>query len=508
MDNRNQYQKPETGWIFGVTYDIAAPEPAGMVASLSSLGYSLPAAIADLVDNSISAGASTIDVEFTWAGQDSWIAVVDDGAGMTACELVTAMTVAARGPATPRSATDLGRFGVGLKSASFSQARQLTVATAIAGEWHVRTWDLDVVERSGEWRLLRGADETTTELLDRIRGEADHGTVVLWRRLNGYHVDAVTVEDERTQKQFYAEAARTESHLGMVFGRFLTGSRRRNLRVSGSPVEPWDPFLSRHPSVQPLPVERLRLGAGSVRVEAFVLPSAQRLAPDEYEKAGGPRGWLDQQGFYVYRRDRLILAGDWLGQRGLRREEKYNLARIAVDIPAETDVEWGVDVRKSSVVPPVALRSHLRRIALQARRRAADVLRHRGQIAARTHGDPLVYAWNVRRVDDQVTCRINRGHPLVKAALRSGGAGSDDVRALIRLLEETVPVTALRVMHETDTSDDPEPFGGPGPADAEATEVAQRIYEALVSDGRSPAAARERLRTMPPFDQMQGFWNG
>jgi hypothetical protein len=97
---------------------------------------------------------------------------------------------------------------------------------------------------------------------------------------------------------------------------------------------------------------------------------------------------------------------------------------------------------------------------------------------------------------------------LVRAALRPGGTSADDVRALIRLLEETVPVTALRVMHETDASDDPEPFGGPGPADAGATEVAQRIYEAMVSDGRSPAAARERLRTMPPFDQMQGFWNG
>lgn len=491
-----------------MTYDIAAPEPAGMVASLSSLGYSLPAAIADLVDNSISAEATTIDVEFTWAGQDSWIAVVDDGEGMTADELVTAMTVAARGPATPRTATDLGRFGVGLKSASFSQARQLTVATATAGVWHIRTWDLDVVEKFGQWRLLHDADEATTDLLDRIRGTADHGTVVLWRRLNGYHVDGVTEDDEPTQKQFYAEAARVESHLGMVFARFLTGSRRRTIRVSGSPVDPWDPFLSGHPSVQPLPVERLPLGAGSVRVEAFVLPSAQRLTQAEYEKAGGPRGWLDQQGFYVYRRDRLILAGDWLGQRGLRREEKYNLARIAVDIPAETDVEWGVDVRKSSVVPPVGLRPHLRRIALQARRRAADVLRYRGQIAARTHGDPLLYAWNVRRTNDQVTCRINRGHPLVKAALRPGGAGPEDVRALIRLLEETVPVTALRVMHETDTSDDPEPFGGPGPADAEAAEVAQRIYEALVSDGRSPAAARERLRTMPPFDQMQGFWSG
>lgn len=492
-----------------MTYDIAAPEPAGMVASLSSLGYSLPAAIADLVDNSISVEARNIDVEFTWAGQDSWIAVVDDGWGMTAEELVTAMTVAARGPATSRSTTDLGRFGVGLKSASFSQSRQLTVATAKAGcEWHTRTWDLDVVEETGEWRLLHGADDDTTALLDRVRSDTSHGTIVLWRRLNGYHGADISEDDERTQKQFYAEVARTESHLGMVFARFLTGSRRRNLRVSGTPVEPWDPFMGNHPSVQRLPTEELPLGGSSVRVEAFILPSAQRLTPEEYGRAAGPQGWLDQQGFYVYRRNRLILAGDWLGQRGMRREEKYNLARIAVDIPAETDAEWGVDVRKSSVVPPVGLRPHLHRIARQARAKAADVLRHRGQVAARTHGDPLSYAWNVRRPDGKVTCRINRSHPLVQAALRPGGNSTADVRALIRLLEETVPVAALRVMHETDTSDDPEPFGGPGPADEAATEVAQRIYESLVSGGRSPAAARERLQTMPPFDQLQGFWSG
>ncbi|GAA4993617.1 ATP-binding protein [Streptomyces siamensis] len=491
-----------------MTYDIAAPEPAGMVASLSSLGYSLPAAVADLVDNSIAAEAGNIDVEFTWAGRDSWIAVVDDGRGMSAQELITAMTVAARGPATSRSSTDLGRFGVGLKSASFSQSRQLSVATATDGVWHVRTWDLDVVEESGEWRLLHGADVDTSTVLDRLRSSTDRGTIVLWRRLNGYNSSAVREDDERTQKQFYAEAARTESHLGMVFARFLTGSRRRNLRVSGTSVKPWDPFMGNHPSVQRLPTEELPLSGSSVRVEAFILPSTHRLTPEEYGMAAGPQGWLDQQGFYVYRRNRLILAGDWLGQRGMRREEKYNLARIAVDIPAETDVEWGVDVRKSSVVPPVGLRPHLHRIARQARARAADVLRHRGQVAARTHGDPLSYAWNVRRPDGRVTCRINRSHPLVQAALRPGGNNVADVRALIRLLEETVPVAALRVMHETDTSDDPEPFGGPGPADEAATEVAERIYESLVSGGRSPAAARERLRTMPPFDQLQGFWSG
>ena len=497
--------QPISAWGVIVEFDIAAPDPAGMVASLSSLGYSLEAAIADLVDNSISAKAKCVDVEFTWAGRESWIAIVDDGDGMTADQLKTAMTVAARGPSTVRTAHDLGRFGVGLKSASFSQARQLTVASSVAGDWNVRTWDLDLVEHFGQWRLLRGADSDTAELIQRFVKQYGKGTIVVWRHLNGYDTDGVEGGDAATQKQFYSEVARTQSHLGMVFARFLTGGRRLVLRVSGTAVEPWDPFLGSHPSVQRLPGEDLPLGAGLVRVDAFVLPSTHRLSQELYDQAAGPRGWLGQQGFYVYRRNRLILAGDWLGLPGLRREEKFNLARIAVDIPAETDVEWSVDVRKSSVVPPVALRRHLSRMAASTRARASEVLRHRGQIAARTHGDPFAFPWEVRRRDGTVNCKINRKHPLVQEALRAGGDRGADIQALLRLLEETVPVTALRVLHETDTSDDPVPFGGAG--GPETVEIAERIYAAMVSQGQPPKDARERLASMQPFDQMQGFWN-
>ncbi|MCP3758385.1 ATP-binding protein [Streptomyces sp. TBY4] len=487
-------------------YDIAAPDPAGLVASLSSLGYSLEAAVADLVDNSISATARHIDIAFTWAGKDSWIAVVDDGDGMSEEELVTAMTVAARGPATARTNTDLGRFGVGLKSASFSQARQLTVASSAGGEWCTRTWDLDVVEATGRWLLRRRADPETISAIDRLRGGASKGTVVLWRRLKGYNASGIREDDEKVQQQFYSEATRARSHLGMVFGRFLTGAGRRNISVAETAVEPWDPFMGTHPSVQRLPVEHLPLANDRVRVEAFVLPSAQRLSADVYDRGAGPGGWLGQQGFYVYRRNRLILAGDWLGLPGMRREERYNLARIAVDIPAETDVEWGVDVRKASVVPPLAVRRHLRRIATQARTRASEVLRHRGRVSARTHGDPLLYAWTVKRDNGQVSCTINRSHPLVRELLRPGRDSTPEARALIRLLEETVPVTALRAMHETDTEDDPVPFGGAITAPPEAVEVAEQVFKSLVTQGRSPSAARDRIRVMPPFDQMTGFW--
>ncbi|MGW3336148.1 ATP-binding protein [Streptomyces sp. NPDC001009] len=489
-----------------MTYDLAPPKAVGMVASLSSLGYSLPDAVADLVDNSVSAEASVIDVEFTWEGPNSWIAIADDGLGMSEESLVTAMTVAARWSATDRTATDLGRYGVGLKSASFSQCRLLTVCTAQAdGLWVTRTWDLDVVEETGEWRLLREPPAEAGKILDKLTRDRSHGTIVLWQRLRGYR--RTSASDTKTQNGFYEEIPKVSSHLGLVFARFLGGSSAVALRVAGSAVQPWDPFLSSHPSVRRLPEEKLPLDGHLVRVKPFVLPGLQRLTPAEAKEEGGPKGWLRQQGFYVYRRDRLILSGSWLGMRGLRREEKYNLARIAIDIPAETDAQWQVDVRKATVVPPVSLRGHLTRIAKSARTEAAKTMRHRGRISARQHSGDLQFAWRVDRPDGTVRCRINREHPLVQAVLQEGAAEPAHLRALLRLLEETVPVSALRVIHEPDTVDDPEPFGGPGKAPKEATEVAQQTLDMLLAQGRSRDQALRVIRSMPPFDQLDGFWS-
>ncbi|MET8310923.1 ATP-binding protein [Micromonospora sp. NPDC005173] len=489
-----------------MSYDIANPDPAGTITSLRSLGYSVEAAVADLVDNSVSADARRIDVFFTWAGPASWVAVVDDGRGMTAGELVTAMTVAARGSYQARAADDLGRFGMGLKSASFSQAARLTVATRTEADADeaVRTWDLSVVSETSEWRLLHGTDEETGTILKQLRSDRSAGTTVIWRNLHRFDVDGLTAEDTRAQKQFYTEANRVEEHLGMVFARFLTGRNRITLTVNGTPVRAWDPFLSGHPSIQRLPAEEVPVGAHTVRIEPFILPHPKKLSPEQQEQSAGPGGWLDQQGFYVYRRDRLILAGDWLGIRAFRRDERYNLARIVVEVPAEADADWAIDVRKSTAVPPVGARRHLQRIGTATRSRAAEVLSHRGRIAAREHGAEFIYAWRVDKRDGNIRCRINRDHPLVREVLQGGPDAAIDAKALIRLLEETVPVAALRIMHDGDVTDDPEPFLGAAPK--EVGDVANRIYAAFVAQGRTPREAKERLALMPPFDQFDGFW--
>lgn len=487
-----------------MNYDIANPHPAGTIASLKSLGYTIEAAVADLVDNSIAAQARHIDVVFSWDGRNSWVAVVDDGNGMTEDEIVTAMTIAAKGPRISRGPNDLGRFGMGLKTASFSQARKVIVTAAPPdGPRHIRAWDLDLVMESGEWRLLRNVDPADAAILDRLW--TGRGTVVLWRHLHQFDRPGITAGDTASQKHFYEDIrGRIEPHLGMVFCRFLGGKRDISLTIGGNAVAPWDPFLRNQRFVKRLPPEHIPISGHTMDVEGFVLPHPRHLGEEQAQLAAGPHGWLDQQGFYIYRRDRLIVAGGWLGIRGFRKEDKYMLARIAVDIPAELDLEWGIDVRKSATVPPLGARSHLQRIGAEARREAAAVLSHRGRIAAREHGADFIYAWRVEQRNGQVICRINRKHPLVQQVLRDDTRQSADTKALIRLLEETVPIAALRVMHQAETIDDPEPFAGN--ADPDACKIAERIEAAYIAQGFTLGEARSRIRLMPPFDQLPGFW--
>ena len=206
-------------------YEIANPHPGGTIESFKSLGYTIEAAVADLVDNSITAQARNINVEFTWDGRNSWVAVTDDGDGMTEDELVTAMTIAAKGPGISRGPKDLGRFGMGLKTASFSQARQLIVTTAPPGGHAVhRAWDLDVVQQSGEWRLLQDVDAATPPswtACGQVRARSSCGGIC-----TGSTSREITADDTAPRQHFYEDIRnRVEPHLGMVFSRFLDGKR-------------------------------------------------------------------------------------------------------------------------------------------------------------------------------------------------------------------------------------------------------------------------------------------
>ena len=488
-----------------VDYDLAAPDPAGTIASLSALGYSLEAAVADIVDNSIDAKATIVTVDFHWAGEDSYVVIADDGEGMRETELVTAMTLGERGPQVDRSHNELGRFGMGLKTASFSQASQLLVwSKPNGGSACQRVWDLSEVLRTKEWRLLHAPDDAGAAIVAKYQ-QRPRGTVVVWRDLGKIVTEGDSHDDESAHKLFFEAVDRVDQHLGMVFCRFLgakgsnTRLKRVNIQVNGSTVEPWDPFM--HASAMIQPMEHLSAAGSTVLVQPFVLPPKRRLTDEQFRLGGGPRGWLDQQGFYIFRNDRLILAGDWLGLGGFRKDEKHILARVAVEVPSALDASWSIDVKKASAHPPLALKGHLTRIGKDIRAKSQAVLTHVGRTATVVQADELSYTWRPERTAGEVRVRLNWHHPLVEDALRLSGDGKPAVKALLRYLEETVPLPALRIMFDDEEDRDYVPFQTAAPN--EVVSVAEQMLAALIHSGLTPVAAGKRLLVTYPFNEYE-----
>lgn len=483
----------------GPSYELLRPDPAGTIESLASLGYNAEAAVADLADNSIAAGAKTVDVVCHWAGGQSHVILRDNGRGMTRAGLLRGLTVGGGG-GDLRDPTDLGRFGMGLKTASFSQAATLVVASRPDdGEWHVGTWDTEHVKKVGDWQLLLGPPPAAEALVRAAqKGHKGAGTIVLWLGLTHLVAVGATPSDSFAQQEFYAGVNRIEKHLGMVFHRYLAGRGRIAIVLNGRPVPAWDPFLGRRRFVQELPSDPSPSG---LTVQGFVLPHRIRLTDDEYLVAGGPKGWLEQQGFYVYRRNRLIVAGDWLLPE-FRKDEKHVLARIAVELPAEQDREWSLDVKKSSAIPPAGAIKQLRRVGKAARARAVSVMNHRGKVVRDRQTVSDDHTWQTVRQFGRTRFVVNRQHPLIRDLTDRHPDLRRDVTAILGMIESALPVGLIRTTADT---------GGPAPDTADGDvpddvlELARRMLEVLLNKGEKASTALARVARMPPFDEHHGL---
>jgi hypothetical protein len=476
-------------------FDTTPPRAAAIVESLRAFGYDLPTALADLVDNSISAGARNIWLSFDWDGADSTISVTDDGRGMSAAGLVEAMRLGTRGPLIDRQPHDLGRFGLGLKTASLSQCRRLTVRSRLAhSAAETRCWDLDLITATDDWRLLLSADADAEPRFSRL-ATMSQGTTVLWQNLDRL-TRSQDAQNERHQLRFLDRIEGVRRHLGMVFHRFLSGPSATRLFINEHPVEPWDPFMDEHPATVRLPADLLRLNGVRVPVRAYVLPHFSKLTKSEHEVGAGPRGWLAHQGFYVYRCDRLLVAGDWLGF-GWTKDEHLKLARIAIELPNNIDQEWQINVTKSRATPPFALRDDLRRVAEHVRAKAKAVYTHRGARLTPQGAPERVHLWEPMAKNDRVFYRINREHPLVHHL--GSGANAEAFRALLRMLEETVPLQHIGITSVEKPSAQAEPFEQAG--EAEIREAMNQLYRIFIGAGHAPEEAKRRLCAHSPFDQ-------
>ena len=476
----------------------APPRAGSMLEALRGLGYSTGAALADIVDNSVSAGSSEVRIDFAWAGAGSRVSVIDDGRGMSDAELESAMTLGDKSPLDERAPGDLGRFGMGLKTASFSQCRRLSVATVKGGERSCLRWDLDALAQdpSGGWLLFEGPAAGSGAFLEPLAGR-DAGTLVLWESMDRVVTKAYTAAD-------YVDLIdRVEAHLAMVFHRLLEGPRARlRILINGRPVAPWDPFMAGH-TAKPWssPMARSSADGANVAVECHVLPHKDKLSIEEFERGAGPNGWNAQQGFYVYRNERLLAAGGWLGLgpgRAWNREEPYRLARIQLDIPNTADAAWKIDIRKSIARPPVSLRPWLTKLADDTRERARKVFAYRGSPAPSRGGLPIDQAWRVEHMKAGARYRIDEKHSAVAAVLEVAAEHAPLIRAMLRVVEETVPVQ--RIWLDTAENKDTPRTGFAGEPAAAVVEVLMALYGDMVGRrGMSDELAKRALTSTEPF---------
>jgi hypothetical protein len=469
-----------------------------MIEALRGLGYSTATALADVIDNSIAARASKVDVMFTWDGPSSTITVVDNGVGMNDRELDLAMRLGEKSPLDERAAHDLGRFGLGLKTASFSQCRRLTVASRKDGETSCLQWDLDLLATSVDdgWHLIEGPAEGSERLLSPLFS-LERGTLVLWEKLD-------RIVTAGFQQQDFLDLVDTvERHVAMVFHRYISGNGMHfRLCINGRPVVAWDPFLARHAATWSSPVEHIASESGVVEVQGHVLPHKDRLDIRENESAAGPDGWTAQQGFYVYRNQRLLVAGSWLGLgrgRSWTKEEAQRLARIRLDIPNSADAAWKIDIRKSTARPPVSIRERLTRLAEDTRERARRVFAHRGQSARVGSQGPLLQAWRAEHFKGGVRYRIDTNHPAITAVLEECGSLEPDVRAMLRVIEETIPVQRIW-LDTTEARETPRTGFADEPAEGVSVILRVMFRNMVMRKSMSPQRARERLACTEPFN--------
>jgi len=393
------------------------PNPSSFIESIRFFGYSMKTAVADIVDNSITAEAKHINIRFAWNEGNPWLAVIDDGYGMQDQELKVAMQLGGKSPKMERTRDDLGRFGIGLKTASLSQCRHLSVISKKNGYVAGYDYDLDSFNdmENGEWPvgLITDNDITDHQILCTLFSEhleqTDSGTIVFWEDFDRIEERSTSITRERYFNQLMDN---TRKHLELVFHRFLSpdpGKIKVMISMNGNMLEAFNPFNPNNLATQELLEQHLFIDHQKIRVQPYILPHHNKVSRSEYEKYAGDGGYLHNQGFYVYRNRRLLIKGSWF--QLLKKDEMNKLIRIKVDIPNTLDHMWKIDVLKSTVTPPEVVKKDLRRILGSIESRGKKVFRQRGQKITSSVTVPI---WNRIAAEGKIIYRINRDHPLLK----------------------------------------------------------------------------------------------
>jgi hypothetical protein len=472
---------------------LAIPKASSMIESFRAIGYSLETAIADIIDNSISAGAKNINIQRIWKGSKSVISIEDDGCGMNNEELILALSPGAQNPLEERRETDLGRFGLGLKTASFSQCRKLSVISRKNDYAPVYwSWDLDYVAQSDKWELIKWIPDEFEHSLDK-----KNGTIVIWTDLDRVVSSNTSETNESAKLKFSESLDRVKHHIAMTFHRFIED---KSIKIfwCGHEIEAWNPFCIDEQKTQQKSLDYL---SGGATMRGFVLPHKNNFSSElAYKKAEGINGWNAQQGFYVYRGKRLLLAGDWLGIR--RKEEHYKLVRIQIDLPNTLDTEWQIDIKKSRAYPPAYCKEQLASYARTVCADGCEVYRHRGRIIKQRAGQKFQPLWLEKKKDNNWSFVLNREHSIIERMKEY--AKEEPYRAidiLLKFIEESIPTKSIYINEAQNEEKQKESF-----SDINTNiikETIMMIYQKYREEGMDDEQAKSSLKIIEPFNNFE-----
>ncbi len=471
----------------------AIPKASSMIETFRAIGYSLETAVADIIDNSISAGAKNIRINRFWRGGQSVISIEDDGCGMNNEELISALCPGAQNPLEQRSETDLGRFGLGLKTASFSQCRKLSVISKKNGYAPIYwSWDLDYIAQSNEWELLKWIPEEFEHTLD----DKQSGTIVIWSDLDRVVSDDTEVTNQNAQEKFSNSLDRVKRHLEMTFHRFIE-SKTITIFWGDYPITSWNPFCEEEKATQSKPIDHIGFGNGAT-MKGYVLPHKNKFSSeDAFKRAAGINGWSAQQGFYVYRGNRLLLAGDWLGL--FHKEEQYKLVRIQIDLPNHLDFDWQIDIKKSKAHPPAKCLEQLRSYACDVRSAGCEVYRHRGKILKQRAGTEFQPLWLEKKKDNKWSFVVNRDHTMIQNIKSFAKEKPEQaIEILLKFIEESVPTETIYINKAQDEVLQKQPY-----SDIDTSVVKNMlsiVYNNQLAEGMNESQAKAFLKGVEPFN--------
>ena len=380
------------------------PRASSLIESLRDIGYSFESAVADIIDNSITANANNIYIYFDFNDKKLSLAIIDDGVGMGKEELIEAMRPGTKNPLDSRDKNDLGRFGLGLKTASFSQCRKLTVVSSQNNQKVATVWDLDYVAKEEDWSLqILDSDEIYS--LYKVDKLNKNGTLVLWEKTDRIVDNSIS---DNQEDFVYEKIENLQKHLELIFHRYLKGKDKINIFINGEQLKAFDPFFSSHRATQELAEEIITINNEKIKITPYILPHYSKVSAQDYAYYAGSGGYLKNQGFYVYRNKRLLISGTWF--RLIPQSEMYKLARIQIDLPNNLDDLWKIDVKKSKASPPLVIRQRLKKIIEKIAGSSTRVYKGR----SRRVSDKNVAFWERTSARGEIRYSINKEHPIIE----------------------------------------------------------------------------------------------